>query len=89
MHAYLLSADFFQNLPFRNIISVSNVQFRFQIRPDLMLGLIWVLTVCKGYQQITCWEIVYSFFAGSNLSFADKLCKQCGPRLGLFEEEKF
>ena len=24
-----------------------------QIRPDILLGLIWVQTVCKGYQQIT------------------------------------
>ena len=24
-----------------------------QIRPDVLLGLIWVQTVCKGYQQIT------------------------------------
>ena len=24
-----------------------------QIRPDLLSGLIWVQTVCKGYQQIT------------------------------------
>ena len=50
-----------------------------------MLGLIWVLTVCKGYQQSTSWEIVFSFFASSNLSSADKLCKQSGHRLGLTE----
>ena len=24
-----------------------------QIRPDILLGLIWVQTVCKGYQQMT------------------------------------
>ena len=24
-----------------------------QIRPDILSGLIWVQTVCKGYQQIT------------------------------------
>ena len=24
-----------------------------QIRPDVLSGLVWVLTVCKGYQQMT------------------------------------
>ena len=24
-----------------------------QIKPDILLGLIWVQTVCKGYQQMT------------------------------------
>ena len=24
-----------------------------QIRPDILLGLIWVQTICKGYQQMT------------------------------------
>ena len=26
---------------------------QFQIRPDILLGLIWVQTVCKCYQQAT------------------------------------
>ena len=28
-------------------------QVWFQIRPGVILGLIWVQTVCKGYQQTT------------------------------------
>ena len=27
---------------------------RIQMRADILLGLIWVQTVCKGYQQMTC-----------------------------------
>ena len=55
-HSSLSSADFFSKSTFsensfRNIIRVSNVWI--QVRPDILLGLIWVQTVCKGYQQTT------------------------------------
>ena len=52
---FLPSADFFQNYlfknSFRNTIRVSN-----DLDPDQdrhLLVLIWVQTVCKGYQQTT------------------------------------
>ena len=54
--AFLLSADFFQNQLFPNIILgiPSECQTDWiQIRPDNLSGLIWVQTVCKGYQQTT------------------------------------
>ena len=53
---FLLSADFFQNQLFRKILSriPSECQIVWiQIRPDILSGLIWVQTVCKGYQQTT------------------------------------
>ena len=50
------SADFFQNQLFRKIILGIPPECQIiwiQIRPDILLGLIWVQTVCKGYQQTT------------------------------------
>ena len=44
----LSSADFFNN-SFRNTIIVSSAWI--QIRTDILLVLIWIQTVCKGYQQ--------------------------------------
>ena len=52
----LLSSDLFQNQLYLNILVgiPSECQaFWIQIRPDVLSGLIWVLTVCKGYQQMT------------------------------------
>ena len=49
-------ADFFQKQPFRKILSRIQSECRaawIQIRPDILSGLIWVQTVCKGYQQMT------------------------------------
>ena len=48
---FLSSADYFQNKTFsknsfRNTIRVSNSL-------DILSGLIWVQTVCEGYQQTT------------------------------------
>ena len=46
----------FRNILVRNILAgiPSECQaFWIQIRPDVLSGLIWVLTVCKGYQQMT------------------------------------
>ena len=51
---FLSSADFFQNQLFRKIPSgiPSECQTGWiQIRPDVLSGLIWVQSVCKGYQQ--------------------------------------
>ena len=53
---FLSSADLFQNHFFRKIISGMPSQCQtvwIQIKPDVLLGLIWVQTVCKSYQQIT------------------------------------
>ena len=47
-----LSADFFQNHLFRKIISGIQSEYQtvwIQIRPDILSGLIWIQTVCKGY----------------------------------------
>ena len=55
-HAFWPSADFFQNQLFRKILSgiPSECQTAWtQIRPDILSGLIWVQTVCTGYQQTT------------------------------------
>ena len=52
----LSSADFFQNYHFQKIISgtLSVCQTVWiQIRTDNLSVLIWVQTVCKGYQQTT------------------------------------
>ena len=53
---FLLSADFFQNQPFRKILSGIGSEFQtvwIQIRPDIVPGLIWFQIVCKCYQQTT------------------------------------
>ena len=52
----LSSADFFSNSAFLKIPSgiPSECQIVLvQIRPGVLLGLIWVQTVCKSYQQTT------------------------------------
>ena len=61
LNAYLSFADFFSKLSFsknsfRNIIIVSTVWM--EIRPDKVLVLIWVQTVCKGYQYTTLGGLV-------------------------------
>ena len=57
VHACLLSGDFApQNELFRTIVSriQSECQIDWiQIRPEVLLGLIWVQTVCKDFQQTT------------------------------------
>ena len=53
---FLLSADFFQNQLYRKILSriPSECQTNWiQIRPDVLSGLIWVQSVCKGYEPMT------------------------------------
>ena len=50
------SADFFHDQLFRKIISETPSYCQTcwtQIRPDILLDLIWVQTVCIGYQQTT------------------------------------
>ena len=50
------SADFFRYQLFRQILSGIPSECQrvwIQIRPDVLLGLIWVQTVCKGYQETT------------------------------------
>ena len=57
VHAFFLSsADFFHNLLFQKIPSVALSESQaiwIQIRTDILSVLIWVKTVCKGYQQMT------------------------------------
>ena len=56
LHAFLSSADFFQNQCFKkNLTGIpSECQTAWiQIRSDILLGLIWVQTDSKGYQQMT------------------------------------
>ena len=56
MFFFLSSADCFKNQPFRKVILeiLSKIQAVWiQIRPDILSGLTWVHTVCKGYQQTT------------------------------------
>ena len=51
LHALLSSADFFQNQLFRKILLgiPSECQANWiQISPDILSGLIWVQTICKG-----------------------------------------
>ena len=53
---FLSPADFFQNQLFRKILSETQSDSQtvlIQIRTDIVSVLIWVQTVCKGYQQTT------------------------------------
>ena len=54
---FLLSADFFFEINYfeKIILGIpSECQTVWiQIRPDILSGLIWVQTVCQGYQQMT------------------------------------
>ena len=53
---FLSSADFFQNDLFRKILSGIQSECQsdwIQVRPNILSGLIWFQTVCKGYQQTT------------------------------------
>ena len=75
-HAFLSSADFFQNQHLQKIISgiPSECQTDWiQIRPDILSGLICVQTVCKSYQQMTLeplliapWEIFHAFLSSAD-----------------------
>ena len=56
LHAFLSSADFFQNQLFQKILSGIPSECQtvwIPIRPDVLSGSIWVKTVCKGNQQTT------------------------------------
>ena len=50
LFAFLSSADFFQNQHFRKLPSGKSSECQtvwIQIRPDILLGLIWVQTACE------------------------------------------
>ena len=50
LHAFLLFVDIFQNQPFQKFISVIQSECQIvwhQIRPDILLGLIWVQLFAK------------------------------------------
>ena len=53
---FFYSTDFFQKQLFREKKSEKTSECQtvwFKIRPDILLGLIWVQTVCIGYQLLT------------------------------------
>ena len=53
-YAFLLSADLFQNQVFRKILSGIPSEYQtvlIQIRSDILSDLIWIQTVCIGFQQ--------------------------------------
>ena len=49
-NAFLSSADFVQIQLFLKILQKCQTDW-IQIRPDVLSGLIWVQSVCKGYEQ--------------------------------------
>ena len=56
LHAFLSSAEFFKINFFEKILSglPSECQTDWiEIRPDALSGLIWVQSVCKGFEQTT------------------------------------
>ena len=62
------SSDFFQNSPLENLLSGIPLECQTVwtlIRPDKSSGLIWVQTVCQGYQQTTLvdWLILMMIFS--------------------------
>ena len=63
LHAFLsTAADILQNQLFRKILSGTPSECQtdwIQIRPDILLGLIWVQSVCQGYEQTTCLCMFY------------------------------
>ena len=53
---FLLPVDFFKNYYFLKLLSeipLGHPTAWIQIRPDDFPGLIWVQTVCEGYQKTT------------------------------------
>ena len=83
-HAFLSSTDFSSNQLFRKnkqSVMPSECQIVWvQIRPDVLSGLIWVQTVCKGYQQTTPVGKVKHLerFLWPNIK-PIAIFKQCGP----------
>ena len=70
LDAPFFKINFFKKKKFRNTIRVSNcLPFWIQIRNDV---LIWVQTVCKGYQQMT---EVAQLTVCLPMSSAGKVCK--------------
>ena len=71
----LLSADLFQNNLFQKIQEYHQCVKQFgsrSVRPDIFLGLIWVQTVCKSYQQTT---LVYYLRNVHMFEFCKCFCK--------------
>ena len=52
LHAFLSSAIFFKINFFEKKIREYNQTVSIQIRPNKTLGLIWIQTVCKSFQQM-------------------------------------
>ena len=75
VHVFFVVCRFFQNQFFQKILSgmpsVCQTVW-IQIRPDILSGLIWVQTVCKGYQQMTLsrqWVNSTSLFSPPKIVF--------------------
>ena len=49
----IFSKSTFLKIVFRHTIKVANSLYQSHIRPDILLGLIWVQTVCEGYKQMS------------------------------------
>ena len=70
----LCNLIFFQNLIFQKILSGLPSECQtvwIQFRPDILLGLIWVQTICKGYQQTA--KVVTSTQRVNDYTCMDKL----------------
>ena len=61
--------------------------FWIQIRPDVLSGLIWIQTVCKGYQQTTVLgkEIIVKCFIVNTLLFINS---RSGDSSSLIQKKK-
>ena len=71
---FLSSADFFQNQLFRKILSGISSECQtnwIQIRPEVLSDLIWVQSVCKGFEQTS--------LVGKRVNYTNSL-----PMKGLF-----
>ena len=81
---YLSSGDFFQNLFFENYLPEIPPEYETVltlIRPDDSLDLIWVQTVCQGYQQTTLVDKKLKYVSCLNV-------KQCVCQLCAFNLRK-
>ena len=62
----LLSADFLQQKKFTFVSGIYTIRVsnssdteQAQIRPDILMGLLWVQTACMDYQDTALWLSLY------------------------------
>ena len=74
----LLSADFFKiNIFIQKILSEVSSEcqtVRIQNKPGILMSLIWVQTVCKGYQQMVCLFVCFEVLHPSQQLWS---CRDC------------